>query len=92
MEGVTIERVHSAGKLMSYQRKIHQGQNGESWWLCRNEGGGVFILHESSERSGGRTTRIEIGDFLSTGHPGPEHRSLFRLIGGLAKMTAADLS
>jgi hypothetical protein len=68
---------------MSCQRRIH-GQDNESWWLCRSQDDRVFILHEANELSGGETTRIEIGDFLRTGNPGPEHRSLLRMIGRLA--------
>ena len=76
---------------MSCQRKFY-GQGGETWWLCREQDGRVFILHEANGRSGVQTSRIEIGDFLRTGHEGPEHRSLLRLIGRLAEMNAADLA
>jgi hypothetical protein len=76
---------------MSYQRKIYE-KDDESWWLCSDQNNRVFILHEANGGSGGQTTRIEIGDFLRASHLGPEHRCLLRLIGGLAKMTAADLA
>jgi hypothetical protein len=74
------------GDLMSYQRKIYQGSNGESWWLCRDQSDRVFILHETNGQSGAQTARIEIGEFFTTANPGPEQRSL--LIGGLAELTA----
>jgi hypothetical protein len=74
---------------MSYQRKIYE-KDDESWWLCRDQNNRVFILHEAHGRSAGQTTRIEIGDFLRAGTPGPEHRSLLGLIGRLAEITSAD--
>ena len=70
--------------MSTHQRKIYLSENGDSWWLCREDGGRVYVLHEANLSSGGTTTKIEIGDFLSTGKRGPEHQSLLRLIGELA--------
>jgi hypothetical protein len=70
--------------MSTVQRKIYISENGDSWWLCREDGGRVYVLHEASLSSGGTTTKIEIGDFLSMGKGGPEHQSLLRLIGELA--------
>ena len=77
---------------MSHQRKIYQSANGDIWWLCRDQNGNVFILHEANTASGGRATRIGIGDFLGTGNEGPEQQSLLRLIGELAQLNVAHFS
>ena len=71
---------------MSHQRKIYQSSNGDSWWLCRDQKGHVFILHEAS---GGHATHIGIGEFLRTGNAGPEHQSLLRIVGELAQLDEA---
>ena len=70
--------------MSARQRKIYLSENGDSWWLCREDGGRVYVLHEANLSSGGTTTKIEISDFLGTGKSGPEHQSLLRLIGELA--------
>jgi hypothetical protein len=69
--------------MSTHQRKIYISENGDSWWLCREDGGRVYVLHEANLSSGGTTTKLEIGDFLSAGKGGPEHQSLLRLIGEL---------
>jgi hypothetical protein len=66
---------------MSRQRKIYQSENGDSWWLCHEEDGGVCVLHEANVSSGGNATKLEIADFLHGGQAGPEHQTLIRLIG-----------
>jgi hypothetical protein len=70
--------------MSTRQRKIYVSENGDSWWLCREDGGRVYVLHKANLSSGGTTAKIEIGDFLGTGKSGPEHQSLLRLIGELA--------
>ena len=82
----------NAGVHMTHQRKIYQSSNGDSWWLCRDQDGQVFILHEANTAAGGRATRIGIGEFLRTANAGPEHQSLLRLIGELAQLSAAPFS
>jgi len=69
--------------MSTNQRKIYVSENGDRWWLCE-EGGSVYVLHEANLSSGGKSTKIEIGDFLGTGKTGPEHQSLLRLIDELA--------
>jgi hypothetical protein len=77
---------------MSHQRKIYQSSNGDSWWLCYDQDGHVYILHEANTASGGHVTRIGIGEFLRTGNAGPEHQSLLRLIGEIAQLNEAHFS
>jgi hypothetical protein len=58
--------------------------NGDRWSLVwEPESERVYIEHEPNLSSGGRTTHIEIGEFLAHGGRGPEHQALLRLIGTL---------
>jgi hypothetical protein len=69
-------------------RELYSSPNGDRWYLARDPGSGqVFVMHEPNAPSGGRTTCIEIGDFLRRGSHGPEHRELLRLIGTLVEST-----
>jgi hypothetical protein len=43
----------------------------------------AFVIHEPNQRSGGQTSRLEIGVFLRPGAEGPEHQALLRLIASL---------
>jgi hypothetical protein len=65
------------------QRKIYHSENGDTWWLCRDDGGQVYILHEANLASGGSNTKIQIGDFLAADRAGPEHQALLKLVGTL---------
>jgi hypothetical protein len=66
-------------------REIYHSENGDRWLLCRDNDGGVFILHNANLSSGGTSTKIELGDFLAKGKAGPEHQALARLIGALVE-------
>ena len=46
---------------------------------------GCFVRHEPNPASGGKTSDIEIGTFLSRGGQGPEKQELLRLIGTLVE-------
>jgi hypothetical protein len=70
-------------------RDLYRSSNGDRWRLARDpDSGRVFILHEPNLASGGRTSKIDIGAFLATGHHGPEHQELLRLIGTLVEESA----
>jgi hypothetical protein len=66
------------------QRKIYQSENGDSWWLCREEAG-VFVLHEANQPSGGTVSKIDLAQFLMNGKDGPEKSALLELVGGLTR-------
>jgi hypothetical protein len=66
------------------QRKIHQSENGDSWWLCREESN-VFVLHEANVPSGGMITRVELTQFLSSRRNAPEKEALLKMIGELTQ-------
>jgi hypothetical protein len=67
-------------------KELYSSANGDRWYLVRDLGsGGVFIRHEPNAPSGGRTSNIGIGEFLTPGGHGPEHQELLRLIGTLVE-------
>ena len=69
---------------MERRELYRSAPNGDRWSLVQEpRTQRVFIEHEPNASSGGRTTNIEIGDFLSHGGHGPEHQALLRLIGSL---------
>ncbi|MCA1453099.1 hypothetical protein I6F35_07670 [Bradyrhizobium sp. BRP22] len=67
---------------LSRQRKIHQSENGDSWWLCQ-DCKGVFILHETNIFAGGDVTKIGLAEFLANDSGAPEHQAFLKMIGGL---------
>ena len=72
-------------------RRLYSSSNGDKWYLVRDASAEqVFIMHEPNASSGGRTSCIEIAEFLHRGPHGPEHRELLRLIGTLIETTSQD--
>ena len=69
---------------MAAEREFYASSNGDRWFLVRDEAGQAFVRHQANEPSGGQSTRVDIGPFLTRGPPGPEHEELLRLIGTLA--------
>src|ERR1700719_2586981 len=70
-------------KMSDRQREIYHSENGDRWFLSRDDDGRAFILHKANLSSGGKVTSIELGDFLGPVKAGPEHQALIRLIGSL---------
>jgi len=66
--------------MSDHEREIYNSENGDKWFLCRDDDGRVFVLHKANVPSGG--TRL--GDFLRTGN-GLEHQALILLIGSLVE-------
>ena len=67
-------------------RELYRIVNGDCWHLVRDAASGrVFVRHEPNLSSGGRSSDIEVGDFLARGGHGPEHQELLRLIGTLVE-------
>ncbi len=65
-------------------RVLYRSANGDNWSLVRDDASGVpQVLHEPNQSSGGRPSRLGIGDFLSRDAHGPQHAELLRLIGTL---------
>ena len=68
--------------LAIVRRELYASANGDSWYLCREGSGRVFVEHEPNLPSGGKSSRIELSAFLQRPQ-GPEHQALLRLIGTL---------
>ncbi len=66
-------------------RELYSSSNGDRWFLVlERRSRRIFIRHEPNVASGGDTSLIEIGEFLTRNH-GPEHQELLRLIGTLTE-------
>jgi hypothetical protein len=48
-------------------RELYSSLNGDRWHLCKDASGRVFVLHQANIPSGGQTSQIELGDFLTRG-------------------------
>jgi hypothetical protein len=68
--------------MVTREQEIYHSTNGDRWFLCR-DGERIFVLHKANESSGGKTTQIDLGDFLRKGNAGPEHQALLQMIGGI---------
>jgi hypothetical protein len=64
------------------ERELYRSANGDRWSLIRDDGK-VQVLHEPNAASGGRPSRLEVGDFLVRDAHGPQRAELLRLIGTL---------
>jgi len=65
-------------------RELYRSSNGDRWSLIRDDQSGkILVLHEPNPASGGRPSRLEVGDFLTRDAHGPQHAELLRLIGTL---------
>ena len=72
--------------MSAQTRELYQSANGDRWCLAYDSAvGRVFVRHEPNPASGGKTSDIEIGTFLSRGGQGPEKQELLRLIGTLVE-------
>jgi hypothetical protein len=67
--------------MASTKRPLYMSQNGDRWWLLRDElTGRSVVRHEANQSSGGHWTETEVEDFLSQEGSGPEHVVLRRII------------
>jgi hypothetical protein len=67
-------------------REFYRSPNGDRWLLYRDiQSGGLLVRHEANAASGGHTTDLDIGNFLSCLPRHPEHDALLRLIGTLTE-------
>src|SRR6266576_1736922 len=71
-------------------RELYSSPNGDRWHLCKDASGRVFVLHQANIPSGGQTSRIELGDFLTRGYD-PEQQALVQMIGTLIEATPGEL-
>jgi hypothetical protein len=67
-------------------RELYRSPNGDAWFLCREAATGrPFVLHEPNQASGGRSSRMDVGQFLRPGSEAPEQQALLRLIATLSE-------
>ncbi|HVJ54938.1 MAG TPA: hypothetical protein VM689_20935 [Aliidongia sp.] len=65
-------------------RELYQSSNGDRWSLVWDDDASqVSVLHEPI--SGGRSSHLDIGEFLARSGHSPERQALLRLIGTLAE-------
>lgn len=70
--------------MLPAARTLYRSANGDNWSLVRDDASGTpQVLHEPNRASGGQTSRIGIGDFLTRDTHGPQQAELLRLIGTL---------
>ena len=60
-------------------RILYESPNGDTWHLIK-VGGEPMVRHVPNGQSGGRTSEVRLGAFLSASHYGPEHRVLLQLV------------
>ena len=65
------------------QTEIYTSPDGDSWFLCRNELGHVYVVHEPKD--GQKGSAVGLGDFLTQSGVGPQHEALLQLIGTLTE-------
>ena len=71
-------------------KELYSSPNGDRWILCKDASDRLFVVHQPNIPSGGKISRIELGDFLSRGL-GPEQQALLRLIGSILDATPGEL-
>jgi hypothetical protein len=76
--------------MTTQRRKLYESSNGDCWFLCRSRSGQVVVSHEPNAASGGRSSQIEVREFLAKGNQGPEHQALLQLIGQLVPKNSAS--
>lgn len=60
---------------------FYESANGDRWILVEDtESGAMVVRHQPNRPSGGRTSEMEVSDFLDLGGQGPEHASLRQLL------------
>jgi hypothetical protein len=69
-------------------RLLYHGDSGDDWLLVRSNGG-VEVEHRPNGPSGGKISRTSVGEFLQTGHRGPQHDALLHLLATLVEVAPA---
>lgn len=68
---------------MEKRREVYRSSNGDVWYLVRNPDGRVYVQHEPTQVSGGKSSCLDVATFLATGPEGPQHQAIISLIGSL---------
>ena len=65
------------------EKLIYRSPNGDQWYLVEESGSErVLVRHQPNRASGGRSSLMEVADFLAEGH-GSQHEALLRLLGNV---------
>ena len=64
-------------------KELYHSANGDRWYLAHDSTSGVFIRHVPNLASGGKSSDIQLGAFLSQPGQSPEKQELLRLIATL---------
>jgi acyl-CoA thioesterase YciA len=79
--------------VVSKERLIYSSPNGDRWFLTHEPGSGqVFIRHDPNAPSAGRSSDVEISEFLVRGGQSPEHQALLGLIETLVEPPITPVS
>jgi hypothetical protein len=54
--------------MSDHEREIYHSENGDRWWLCRDDGR-VFVLHKANDSSGGTVTKSSSKIFSAQAKP-----------------------
>ena len=71
--------------MPKHEGEIYHSENGDHWFLCRDDDDRTFVLHKAKRLFGRQSDFDRARIFLGKGKTGPEHEALARLIGGLAE-------
>jgi hypothetical protein len=59
---------------------FYRSSNGDQWYLVREpDSSRMSVRHQPNRASGGRSSVMEVSEFLAEGH-GPQHEALLRLL------------
>ena len=62
-------------------RELYASSNGDRWLLVGDrQNRDIYIRHLPAPSSGGRSSEIELGTFLSGNPDAPEHRRLLQMM------------
>jgi hypothetical protein len=63
----------------SVEAEIYRGSNGDVWYLVSDVEAERFLVRHRLNRSGGKSSLVDIESFLSE-QPGPQHEALQHLL------------
>nr|WP_281721993.1 hypothetical protein [Nitrosomonas nitrosa] len=67
--------------MQTASREIYISSNGDRWLLVGDRlDRDIFVRHVPAPLSGGRSSEIDIGSFLSRDHGSPQHQRLVQMI------------
>lgn len=71
--------------MTSASKEIYTSSNGDRWELMIDGNGDPVVHHTPTVSSGGSSTHVEIGNFLTRDRGSPQHQELLRMIATLVE-------